>query len=360
PNGSKLWRIRYTFESKVYQKSLGKFPSVSLNDAREQRDLIKDALRDGIDPFAGREPNHREVNSFKELCNVYFEFRSDLSIKYVKDCKATLENYYYPTIGTRYLNDLKPIHIITILHKMNRLDKSALGYKTGSMLHRVFKYAVTFQIMERNPMNNIDLSVLLKPRRSVNYPHIIEEDALRDLILAIDKYDGFESTRLALQFSSYTFVRPSNVRFALWSEMNFDKKIWVIPATKMKMKRDHIVPLTDSMLKILKQTKELGESKYCFPSARSKDAPLSQNTLNSALQRMGYKGIMTAHGFRHTASTFLHENISAHGVLSDAIEMQLAHVEKNTVKGIYNKALYLVERRKLMEWWSAFLDFQRM
>lgn len=163
---------------------------------------------------------------------------------------------------------------------------------------------------------------------------------------------------MALKLMPYVFLKPSNIRNAEWKEFDFEKRIWIIPGHKMKLKKPHIVPLTSSMIEIIKFMEPISKdcSIYVFPSYKSYYIPLSENTINQALHRLGYKGLITGHGFRHTASTILHENMHIHGVHSDAIEMQMAHTIPNSVKQTYNKAQYLPERIRLMQWWSDYID----
>jgi integrase len=253
------------------------------------------------------------------------------------------------------LDDITVTDMIECFKGMeNRGIKSATK-KAGSLLNRLFMYAVTLQYTTNNPMASIDLSILLKKHTPKNFAHITDEKLFAELLNAIEEYQGDIYTKTALKFMPYVFLRPANIRGMLWEEIDIQKRLWTIPAEKMKMKRDHIVPLTESMIQILEMVRD-GRSIYVFPSPQSPQRQLSENTLNVGLKRLGFAGIMTSHGFRHTASTLLHENIHRHGIQSDVIEMQLAHVEKNSIKGTYNKALYLTDRIKLMRWWSDYLD----
>lgn len=352
PNGSKLWRLRYTINKKSSTKSLGKYPAVTLKDARLKRDDMRSDIQSGIKP---QSTTSQSGMTFKMLVDEYFTHRIDLDEKYKSDNKKSLETHYYPFIEDMEVTTIEAPHIIQVLKNMEKKGIYTATKKSGYMVDRVFKYGVTSQYCKHNPMGDIDMGVLLKSHPERNFAHITDEKLLKDLLLSIDECVCDISTKTALQLMPYVFLRPANIRGALWGEFDFDKKLWVIPAEKMKMKRDHIIPLTSSMIKILDNVKN-NRSEFVFPSPQSTKRQMSENTLNVALKRMGFKDIMTSHGFRHTASTFMHENLHKHKVSSDAIEMQLSHVEKNSVKGVYNKAMYLEERVMLMEWWSYYLD----
>jgi len=350
PNNTKLWRFRYTLNGKSSTKSIGKYPAVSLRDARAKCEEYRAQLSGGIKP--------REISSgmsFREVSEEYLSKRPELSERYLKDIKALLERDFYPTLKGLDLESITVSHFIDIFSSMEARGIKTATKKAGSLVNRIFKYAVTKQYTTNNPMASLDLDTLLTKHKPENFAHITDEKLFKELLIAIEEYEGDIFTKTALRLMPYVFLRPANIRGLLWSEIDFDKKRILIPAEKMKLPRDHIVPLTDSMIEILNNAKN-NNSDYVFPSPQSTKRQLSNNTLNVALKRLGFKDKMTSHGFRHTASTILHENIHIHGVPSEAIEMQLAHVEKNSVKGVYNKALYLSERSRLMEWWSNYLD----
>ena len=257
------------------------------------------------------------------------------------------------------MNDIDIDDILEILEIIERKTTGETGRRIFNLMERTFKYAITKKKAKRNIMGDLDKKFLLKPKRHKQLPHVTDESQLKEILIAIDNYFGYVSTKQALKLLPYVFLRPYNVRTAEWSEFDFEKKIWSIPAHKMKMKKEHIVPLTDSMIEIIKYMEPISKpvSKYVFPSKPSNLKPLSENTLNQALQRLGFGGIIVSHGFRHTASTLLHEYIHIHGIQSDAIEMQMAHIPPGSdVKYIYNKAKYLPERIRLMQWWSDYID----
>lgn len=353
PTGSKLWRLRVTINGKQTTKSLGAYPAMSLKDVRLKRDGIKSSLANGINPFMKKV----EVLTFRGLASEYLKHRDDLSETYARKQGIILERNFYPLFGNVQVDGIEASHLIEALKRMSDRGVTVLARKGGALLDRIFRYGVTLQYIKYNPMRDIDMNVLLKSHKVKNFSHITDPKEFGELLRLIDDYSGDHSTRVALMLAPYVFVRPANIRMAEWSEFDFEAKTWTIPADKMKMNRDHVVPLTDKMIEIIKLNADNG-SKYLFPSAWSTSKPLSENTLNVALKRMGYAGIMTSHGFRHTASTMLHETSHIHGVSSDVIEVQMAHVDAS-VRGVYNKALYIEERVKLMEWWSGRVDEMR-
>lgn len=358
PSGAKIWKVRYKLFGKQSQISIGKYPEVGLASARARSLKIREQVVSGKKPTTNKVVSQDSM-TFSELVKEYFDHRDDLSTNYVKNNRSYLENYYYPTLEHMPVSVIEPGHIVEIVKFMNKKGVKETIRRTASLMNRIFRYGTTLQYMKRNPMSDIDISVIVSPIKRKNFAHITDENEFRKLLIIIDGYVGDLYTKTALQLMPYVFVRPQNIRSAKWSEFDFKKKIWSIPGDKMKMDRDHLVPLTDSMINIIR-TVEGNGSEYLFPSPYSKSRQLSENTLNVALQRMGYKDIMTAHGFRHSASTFLNENAHKHGVSSDVIEIQMAHVEKNAVKGTYNKAIYIEERKRLMRWWSGYIDLLKL
>ena len=354
PNSRKWWRFEYTWLGKRTSTSFGNYPETTLKKAREERDRWRRLLTEGKDPKLVKKDKY----TLEEITLDYLKLQSKVKMQ-----RKTMEGYVnrlklhvFPHIGRKNINSITREDIIAIVQRIERENLHETNRRIYSILERVFRYAVTVGIAERNILAEMDKSLLLQPRRHKNYAHIENIDELRAYLKAVEEFKGYVATRQALKLLPYVFVRPSNIRLAEWSEFDFESKLWTIPAEKMKMKKPHIVPLTDSMIEIIRYMEPIskGVSKYVFVSGQTNMKPLSDNTLNQALKRMGFD--ITSHGFRHTASTILHENMHIHGVSSDAIEAQMAHVVGGSVKRVYNKALYIKERRRLMQWWSDFLD----
>lgn len=359
PSGTKTWKMRYVIDGKESVSMIGTYPEVSLRDARRKRDEIKKLVYAGINP---NEEPIEEVDTrmtFRQASKEYLEQRDTLSDKYINDCTNILERDYQHIIGDKHLDDIKPVDIITILKGMEHRGIKTMTKKSFSLVNRIFRFAVTMQYTENNPTASIDLKLALKPHKASQFPHTTDPNVLRKILKSIDNYNGDIYTKTALQLMPYVFLRPTNIREATWDEIDFENKVWTISAEKMKMNRPHIIPLTDTVIEILNNVKN-NRSKYVFPSPRNPEKMMSRDTLNMALKRMGYEGVMSAHGFRHTASTILHENMHKHNLSSDAIEMQMAHVDKNSIKGVYNKAMYVQERTRLMNWWTDYLNFLKL
>lgn len=350
PNGSKLWRVRLTKDKKSTTNSCGKYPLVGLKEAREKRDAIKESFKSGRVGKSGR------IN-FSKLVVLYLEHIDNLSANYLSDLDSLLKRDFIPLIGDMSIDDVKPSHIIQIFDNMEKRGLKSMPKKNASLISRIFKYAVTKQLTENNPVASIDFSILLKTHKEENFSHTIDTKVIKKILTSIDGSGGGDSVKTALSIAPYVFVRPMNLVQMEWDEIDFKNKLWTIPAEKMKMQRDHVVPLCDFVLmRIESMEYNRDMTRYVFPSIYNVFKHISRDSLNATLKRLGWVGVTTAHGFRHTASTILHENISTHGVFSDAIEMQLAHVDGNSVKGVYNKALYIKERIKLMRWWGEYLD----
>ena len=357
PSGLKTWELRYNLGGKQSSVALGRYPEVSLKQAREKRLEMRSLIAQGIKPVSTPKTIQvvaEGVITFDDLLSRYNEHRSDLSAQYIMDNTNILKRDFKDLLKMP-IDDIKPAHLVKCFTDMENRGIKTASKKAGSLVNRLFKFACTKLWTENNPMGAIDLTLLLKKHKPKNFAHITDPKVLKALLCAINNGVMDISTKTALQVMPYVFVRPANIRAMLWSEIDFKKKTWTIPADKIKTDIDHVVPLTDTVISLIK-TMEDNRSVYVFPSPYSKVRGLSENTLNVTLKRLGFDGIMTSHGFRHTASTMLHETIHIHKIPSDVIEMQMIHTEKNSVKGVYNKALYMSERIRLMQWWSDHLD----
>ncbi len=361
PDGRKRWRVDYSFNKKRSSVSLGKYPDISLKEARIKRAEIKEKIKNNINPSSkvlSKQNLTKDVSGtiFKDAALEYFNMREDLSPSYIKDSKQKLEKDIFPYLGNEPMNNIEPLVMLEALQRIDKRGSNVSAKKTFSIVERIYKFGVMQGYSKRNIMGDLDKKLSFRTVEKKNFAHTTDEVELKNILKATNNYKGDYNTKIALKLLPYVFVRPANIRFMEWSEIDFDKKIWLIPKEKMKMKNDHIVPLTNTTIKIINEIKDIsyGVSKYVFPSRRSNESALSENTLNFGLKRMGFE--VTAHGFRHTASTLLHENMRVHKIQSDIIEIQLAHKVGNSVHQVYNKALYLDERFELMNWWSDYLD----
>lgn len=361
--GSKIWHYRYTVDKKRYLTSFGSYPAISLNDAREKRAAYQKDISSGINPAKETKTKkllnlqeQKQQQTFETLLKQWIDMkRTKIAQRTADRTLRTFELYFIPFIGSRPISEISKQEYIDLVLRMRDKGIHYYAHKTKGMLQQFLNYLEESNVLENAPTLKLE-NALPKPKET-NYPHITNLNELSGLLRAIDGYQGDMSTKYALKIAPYIFVRPANIRFMEWSEIDFEKAIWRIPADKMKMKTPHIVPLSKQVLEIIKEVQKVnGNYKFVFVSPVSTIKPLSENTLNQGLMRIGYKGVMVSHGFRHTASTILHEHISEHGFHSDVIERQMAHAERNGVKAAYNHAEYIKERTVLMQWWADFLD----
>ena len=354
PKGGKWWRLDYRFQGKRKTLSLGTVPEVSLKEARRKRDDARSILEDGVDPSYYRASAKAfGEDSFEAVAREWYEkFRGQWAESHAVKTLGRLEKDLLPWVGSRPIDAIEPPELLRIFRRVENRGALETAHRIQQIASRVFRYGVATGRCNRDP--TVDLKGALPPNQSRHFATITNPNEIGGLLRAIDGYQGSLITRCALQLAPLVFVRPGELRRAEWTEMNLNDAEWRIPAVKMKMKRDHIVPLSDQAIHILEEIQPLtGNQKYVFPSVLTTDRPMSENTVNSALRRLGYtKGEITGHGFRSMASTLLNEN----GWTPDAIERQLAHVEGNSVRAAYNYAEHLEERQRMMQWWADYLD----
>jgi len=351
PKGGKWWRFKYTLGEKEKTISLGTYPEVSLKQARERRDDARQGLSVGIDPSAARAT--ATANSFEAVTHEWHTKRKHTwTPKHAEWILRRLERDIFPWLGSYPIADINAPMLLGALRRIEARGALETAHKAKNWCGAVFRYGVATGRCERDP--SADLRGALPPVKSKHFASITDPKGIGQLLRAIDGYEGSFITRCALQLAPLVFVRPGELRHAEWSEINLDEAEWRIPNDKMKMKQAHIVPLSSQAVAVLRELHPLtGVGKYLFPGLRSNDRPMSENTINAALRRMGYsKEEMTGHGFRSMASTLLNEQ----GWNRDHIERQLAHAERDDVRGAYNYAEHLPERRKMMQSWSDYLE----
>jgi len=349
---AKLWRFRYTFEEKQKLMSFGKYPAVGLADARGKREQAKALLAKGIDP--AKEKNTNDT-SFKAVAERWHNTsRSKWTERYSTDTKRRLESYVYPTIGHMDIATIEPPVILATLRRIENRGNVQTAHIIMTICFMVFRFAVGEGLCQRNPA--ADLRGLLKTTNTKHNAAIIEPKEFGGLLRAIDSYGGHFETRCALKLMPMVFVRTNELLGAQWTEINFDEALWIIPASRMKMKKDHIVPLSKQALAILSEMKEVsGDNKFIFPSIHNRRTKtLSHYTLLSALRGLGYTPeLVTIHGFRSSARTLLDEVLRER---YDLIETQLAHKVHDANGRAYNRTEHLEERRRMMQRWTDYLD----
>jgi len=359
PSGSRLWRLKYRFEGKEKRLSFGRYPAVSLLAARRLRDEAKEALAQGNDPGVLKQEAkeaRRETHgqTFERIGRSFL----DKQRKEGKS-KGTLDKTEYhlklanADFGSRPITEVTAPMILRCLRKVEAKGNYETAHRLRARIGSVFRFAVASGIAETDPTYALR-DALIRPTR-VHRAAITDPKALGALLNAIDQFDGQATTRIALQLLAILAQRPGEIRSATWDEFDLDGEVWSVPASKMKMRRDHHVPLPKQSLDLILELKEMNnKGDYLFPSLRTWTRPMSENTLNAALRRMGYSGDeMTAHGFRASFSTLANESSLWN---PDAIERALAHIEKNEVRRAYARGEHWEERVKLADWWAMELD----
>lgn len=356
PNGARYWRLKYRFAGKEKTLAIGVFPAVSLAQARHGRDEAKRNLLAGLDPsgLKQQEKEARKTSSdynFESIAREWYARRFDRwSESYRTEMMKTFEKDVFPYIGHRPIHEIKAPEFLAVLTRLESRGANEKVRKVRQRCGEVWRYAIVTGRAEYNPAP--DLASAFPPYQKTHYPHL-KEDELPAFMAEIKGCSGSYLVKFALKLLILTGVRPGEIRFAEWSEFDFDKGIWEISAEKMKMRRPHVVPLSRQALEILEEIRPIsGRCKFLFPGRVQNTKPISDMAINNLIKRIGYNGRATGHGFRHTASTILHER----GYDSVWIELQLAHVDKNNVRGIYNHALYLDGRREMMQWYSDFIS----
>ena len=354
----KYFRFDYRYAGKRKTFAIGVYPDVTLAEARQQLDDARKLLQKGVDPSQHKKETkimQRELvaNNFQAVAREWFDKNTHVwTKKHATTVIRRLELNVFPIIGNRPIKLVTAPELLEVLRKIESRGAIETAHRVKQICGQVFRYAIATGRAERD--SSADLKGALTPVKSKSMATITNPQKIGGLLRAIDDYDGQIMTMCALRLAPLVFVRPGELRHAEWSEIDPDNAEWKIPAHKMKMKLSHIVPLSRQAVDILIELKPItGDGRYVFPSLRSTARPMSNNTVNAALRRMGYsKEEMTGHGFRAMASTILHEQ----GWPSDVIERQLAHAEGNSVKAAYNHAEHLPKRRKMMQAWADYLD----
>lgn len=347
PSGAVGWRVRYRWNGRERQLSVGPYPAISLAQARERRDALRTQLRSGADPSRVRkEDRAAHANSFREVAKEWLAKQPIAANTRVRNSRVL--GYLIKELGERSLREIEAPDMLEALCRIEKdsLENAKRARQLGSA---VFQYAIASRRAKQDPAAG--LARALTTAKTVHRPALTEPKAVGDLLRSIDGYRGHSSTVAALRTLALVFVRPSELRNATWSEIDLDGAQWVIPAERMKMRREHVVPLATQTVELLSALPRTGT--LVFPSLRPQ-RPLSENTLNVALRGIGYdtKTQQCAHGFRSTASTLLHEL----GFPAEVIELQLAHAQRSQVAAAYNRSTRLQERRVMMQSWANYLD----
>jgi len=363
PKGQRYWRFNYRFERKAKTLSFGVYPDVGLADARGKRDAARRMIAAGEDPaaqkkLAAAEERAREQASFGAVADEWLErMEKEGRSKSTLSKMRWLIGFARPALGARPIADIAAPELLEVLRKVEARGRYETAGRLRSTFGTLFRYAIATGRAQRDVA--YDLRGALITPKVRHRSAITEPKAVGALLRAIEDHDGQPPVRLALRLIPHVFVRPGELRLAEWPEFDLKIGVWTIPGTRTKMRRPHRVPLSRQVVEMIDQLVELtGEGRFLFPSVRSAERPISDNTLNAALRRLGYDSSqMTAHGFRAMASTLLNESGKWH---PDAIERQLAHVEGNDVRRAYARGEHWQERIRMMQFWSDYLDMLRL
>lgn len=359
PTGSKLWRLAYRFAGKQKTLAIGAYPTVTLEMARTARGDAKRSLAEGVDP--GDLKRAEKLRSKSGAANTFRVVSDEYVNKMEREGRAPatmaktkwLIDMANSRLGMRPVTEISSAEVLAVLKQVERRGRLETARRLRSTIGRVFRYAIATARAENDP--TVALRGALVAPKVQHRAAVTDPIALGGLLRAIDGFDGQPTTRAALQLMPLLFPRPGELRAAEWREFDLDDAIWRIPAERTKMRREHLVPLAPQATEILRNLRLISTNDMLvLPSVRSARRPMSENTLNAALRRMGYaKDEVTAHGFRATASTMLNES----GFWSsDVIERQLGHIDKNDVRRAYARGEYWNDRIAMMGWWANFLD----
>jgi integrase len=362
PAGGRLWRWKYRVAGAEKLMAFGRYPDISLADARDRRDQARKRLANGTDPMAERKAEKTAAvvaveHTFEKIADRWLEhWKGNKSDRHAATTRNRLRRNVYPVLGHRGIGEIEPMELVQLATAIESRGAPDMAKRMLQTVGMIFRYAVAHGYCKRNPAAEIRPSDILKPTRKKNMARVDAGD-LPALLRAIEVYKGRQLTRLAMKLMALTFVRTSELIGAAWDEFDLEERRWVIPAPRTKMKTcAHIVPLTSQSIEALELLQIIsGTEKLVFPGEQDSKKPMSNMTILKALERMGYKGRMTGHGFRGVASTILHEQNYNH----EHIELQLGHLPRDPVSAAYNYARYLEPRARMMQEWADFLDRTR-
>ena len=357
-SGGKWWRFRYRFDGKEKLLSMGTYPEIGLKEARDKREAARKLIAGGTDPGAMRKAEKAArkaaaLNSVEAVSRAWLKHRASAwKPGTYAAIEASLVNDVFSELGSKPIGDIQPSDIRGVVKGIEARGAGETAGRVFQRLRAIYRYAVSHDLVKVDPTYPLKPAEIFKPRK-VSHRAALTEREVPGFLHRLAAYEGDPSTCFALELLMLTAVRPGELRGARWSEIDLKRALWRIPADRMKMATEHVVPLARQAVQVLQKMQQLsGDNELVFPSPFYPGKPLSDGTLNSALARMGFKGIATAHGFRTLFSTCANEA----GWKDDLIEKQLAHEERDEVRAAYNRALYLEERGRLMQWWGDRID----
>jgi integrase len=357
PNGSKYWQFRYAFAEKAKVLSIGKYPEVSLAEARDRKSDAQRLLRDSIDPSARKQQQkllltYQHKNTFLAVAEEWHERNKAIwTPRHAMQTWRRIENHILPELGKRPVSEIKPLEVLAVVQKVESAGLTDICVRVLWICSSVFRYAVITGRAEHNPA--INLKGALKPYKETHLPSLRARE-LPEFLNALESLRTTEQDQIAFKLLLLTALRTGELRRGRWEDLDLRAGEWRVPAEMMKMRDEHIVPLSSQAISLLEELRTMtGHQRWLFPSRYGRVNPaMHENRINDMIESMGYKGRVVGHGFRSMFSTILNE----HGFNRDAIERQLAHMERNGVRAAYNRAEYLPERRFMMQWWSDFIE----
>lgn len=358
PSGQKIWRYRFRLDGKANMFTLGDYPAISLADARQRLEEARALVAQGINPNTAKKSAlasriEENANTFRIVADDWMAANTHWSDGYRAQVRKTLEADAFPKFGSLPIRDITSAQVLAMLNAIIKRNAPVVARNARQWTGAVFRHGITTLRCETDPTQ--PLSGVVKAGNT-NHHKPLRPETLPAFLKALDDYKGYGIAQPAAKFMMLTFVRTIEIRRAEWQDIDLDEATWRIPADKMKMRTEHIVPLSRQALDILRELHRLtGRRRHVFPNMRRPDEGITSTTINRIIGRMGYSGVVSGHGFRSTASTMLHEL----GYPELIIERQLAHMERNKVKAAYNHAEFLVERRKMMQDWADYLDSRR-
>ena len=357
-NGSKYWRVKYRFLDKEKVFSLGVWPNISLTDARKIRNEVKIVLKSGQDPNVVKNnillnKQVDQLNTFKAVADEWLLIKEkEWKQNNFQDVKRAIENHLYPDLGHRPLSEITSAELLLVLKKIEGQGKYEATRRARQKCEAIFRYANLSQRCENNPASNLKGALASPKKKKFN---ALNPEELPEFLIKLNEYNGSIITKLALRLVLYTLARTAEIRFATWNEFDLESSepLWRVPKERMKMGIEHHVPLSSQSLRVIKQVRKYSEGDhYVFHQINNPNKPMSENTMLYAIYRMGYRSHATVHGFRATISTLLNEK----EYNADVIERLLSHQEKNKVRDSYNRAEYLPQRKKYLQWLGDYID----
>lgn len=359
--GGKYWRMKYRYGGKEKRLAFGVYPAVSLKAARDDAAKARKLLTAGDDPGALRKAAkaktaHESATTLEVVARAWLEHQSGRWASITADrVRASLEGHIFPALGARPLASIRPGEVMAAIKTVEASGAADQASRVLQRVKAIYRWAVTHERIDANPMLDLVPSEILKPRQ-VAHRAALSDRELPEFLGKLAAYDGDPNTVQALRLLMLSATRPGEVRGARWTEFDLDGALWIIPPERMKMRTEHRVPLSRQALEVLRTMQPLsGGRDLVFPSPFYPGKSLSENTFNSAIARMGYKGSATAHGFRALFSTVANEC----GWNPDVIERQLAHAERNGVRAAYHRSTYMPDRASMLQWWADYLDARK-